>query len=200
MPAPPPAADSPAGVVQRLKWCWENRDPGRYSQLFTADFRYTFLPNDSSGDAFRLSPWTQLDEYLSAYHLFKSGVAGSPPASAITLAFSGDIVTQSDYRPGKIFPWHQSVALEFTTLLVTLADGESFRAVGSQGFTVVRGDSARLPQYLIDSGLGDAHHWFIDSWWQYGGYLLAPASRNGPAQASDAALVTWGWLKTHYLQ
>src|SRR5436190_4077467 len=63
---PAPLADSPRHALQLFNWCWDNRDYDHYRTLFTADYRFEFMADDSAGNAYRDVPWTRDDELISA--------------------------------------------------------------------------------------------------------------------------------------
>src|SRR5438477_10985510 len=56
--APPPVPSSAPGVLRLFEWCYNNRAIAEYREIFTADYRFVFNPQDSAGAAYRGVPWT----------------------------------------------------------------------------------------------------------------------------------------------
>jgi hypothetical protein len=164
IPAPEP--NSPTNVIKLFAWCWLNRDPSLYSEIFTDDYRFQFAPNDSAGNPYRDSPWIREYELSSAQHMF-SGGTDRPPASDIKITISGLLVAQPDPRPGKDPKWHRAVRTPVDLKITFDQNGtpEVNSVTGYALFFVVRGDSAIIPPELIAKGFGpDPTRWWIERW------------------------------------
>jgi hypothetical protein len=183
---PAPAPNSPANVVKLFAWCWLNRDPAIYSEIFTDDYRFQFAPNDSAGNPFRDTPWTREDELSTALHMF-SGGTDRPPASDIKITISPLLVVTPDPRLGKVAKWHRAVRTSVDLQITFEQNGTpDLQAVtGYALFFVVRGDSAVIPPELVAQGFGpDSTRWWIERWEdETVGASGAPASARpvGPA-------------------
>jgi hypothetical protein len=163
---PAPAPNSPANVVKLFAWCWLNRDPSLYSEIFTDDYRFQFAPNDSAGNPYRDSPWIREYELSSALHMF-SGGTDRPPASDIKITISELLVVNPDPRPGKLAKWHRSVRTPVDLKITFDQNGspEVNSVAGYALFFVVRGDSAVIPPELVAQGFGpDSTRWWIERW------------------------------------
>jgi hypothetical protein len=163
---PAPAPSSPANVIKLFAWCWANRDPSLYSEIFTDDYRFQFAANDSAGNAYRDSPWIREYELSSAQHMFTGG-ADRPPASDISITIDKLLVGLPDPRPGKNPKWHKSVRTH-VDLKITIEENGSPSVSSVQGyalFYVVRGDSAVIPPELAAQGFKpDSTRWWIERW------------------------------------
>ena len=165
VPAPEPT--SPANMVRLFAWCWVNRDPARYAEIFTDDYRFIFAPNDSAGNAFRDQPWLREDEMTMAQHLFVGGT-DRPPASSITVAIDNNLAVLSDPRPGMTYAVHRSINVP-VDVKVTITDASGTPDVqpisGHALFYLVRGDSAVIPAELVKQGFKpDSTRWWIERW------------------------------------
>ena len=188
-PAPAPSPDSPTSLVRLFAWCWNHRDIERYREIFTDDYRFAFAITDSAGDAYRDVPWTREDELISVEHIFDD-------AASITLVFAGDLQAEPDYREGKTLPWHQTVHVPYLTLTIVWKDGSSFQATGGALFYVVRGDSAAIPQELLERGFTpDPTRWYIERWEDQ---TAIRGTAMTPARTAPARRVTWGDVKVLY--
>jgi len=188
-PEPAPAPDSPTNLVRLFAWCWNHRDLERYRELFTDDYRFAFASTDSAGNAYRDVPWTREDELICVEHIFDA-------AASISLVFTGDLRAEPDFRPGKAYPWHQQVHVPYLTLTIVWKDGSSFQVTGGALFYVVRGDSATIPQELLERGFThDPTRWYIERWEDQTSIRAAPMT---PARTASARLVTWGDIKVLY--
>ena len=196
-----PVPDSPVGVVRLLQWCWNNRDLPHYREIFTDDFGFGFASTDTAGNPYTHIPWTREDELVCAQRIFAA-------ASSISLIFNGDLTAQPDFRPGKTYPWHQQVEVAGLTLTISWKDGSATRATGGALFYLVRGDSAVIPQDLLDQGFKpDRKRWYIQRWEDQsnlGGVTAARASLTrrlaavAPATTLPTRQVTWGRIKLLY--
>jgi hypothetical protein len=206
---PPPVPNSPANVLRLLEWCYKNRDPIPYREVFTDDYRFVFSALDPSGNAYRGDTWTREDELISVTKLFQGGEANQPAASSINLNLDRNPVVLNDPRPGKPPPWH--ISIRTSVILNIEAQGVRTDVTGSVLFYLVRGDSALIPQELLDRGFGpDPNRWYIERWEDE---TTVPVSSSpgrssptpGPVDraryAGAAGLppqLTWGGLKVIY--
>jgi len=204
---PPPSPTNPQELVKLFKWCWENRDISRYREIFTDDYRFAFAITDSAGNPYRNNPWTREDELASATNLFVGGSASEPAASSISLIFDGDLRAEPDYRDGKNARWHQQIQIATLTLTINKSDGSAVRVTGGALFYLVRGDSALIPQELIDRGFkSDSTRWYMERWEDQtnvgpGAASVAPApeARVGAVSASPT-FMSWGLVKRIWRQ
>jgi hypothetical protein len=192
---PPPAPDSPVGIVDLFQWCWRNRAYDSYQELFTDNYRFEFATGDSAGNLYRDAPWTRTDELATAQHLFVTGTPSQPPASSITLDWTQDLSVDVDARPGKTDTTYHRLITAQVLLRVNLTDGTQ-EVRGPVYFNVTRGDSAIIPPELIQRGFKpDSHRWYIERWvdgtLQSGAFAARPAplesarpSRRDPAASS----------------
>ncbi len=164
IPEPPPTPSSAVGVLQLFEWCWDHRNLPTYRELFTEDFRFQFALGDSAGNAFQGRATNRDEELAIATNLFVGGGDSSaPPANRIALEWLQPLRATNDTRPGKRAPWHQEIPTAFRLDIDT--DGEDFTLTGISRFFLVRGDSALLPQELLDLGFTrDSTRWFIEEW------------------------------------
>ncbi len=184
---PAPAPSSPTNVIKLFEWCWANREPSLYSEIFTDDYRFLFAPSDSAGNPYRDSPWLREAELSMATHMFSGGL-DLPPASDITIAIDNLLVSQPDPRPGKDPKWHRSVRTSVNLRITFEAKGASSvsSVVGYALFYVVRGDSAVIPPELAGQGFRpDSTRWWIERWEDETAGLSPQASvRPGPGAAA----------------
>ncbi len=164
---PAPSPTSPANLVKLFAWCWVNRDPAMYAEVFTDDYRFVFAPNDSAGNPFRDQPWLREDEMSMAQHLFVGGT-DRPPASSIVVNMDNNLIALPDPRPGKDFRVHRSIRASVDVkVTITSADGtpDVQPISGRALFYLVRGDSAVIPAELIKLGFKpDSTRWWIERW------------------------------------
>ena len=158
-----PTPNSPRGVLDLFAWCWNNRAYDQYTEIFTDDFEFQFAVTDSAGNAFPDRGLFRQDELETARHLFIEGTASNPPANKIVLTFDKTFLPERDSRPGKEFPWHQEVKRNVVLSIDTI--DQSFRITGAARFFVVRGDSAKIPDDLVQRGFRpDINRWYIERW------------------------------------
>lgn len=164
-PTPPPAPTTAAGVLRLFQWCWRNRAITEYREIFTDDYLFKFSVRDSSGSTYdpTVRPWRREDELDSAEKLFVTGTPSDPPATNITFEYTSDLVAVPDARPGKDPGWHKQIRAQVSLRIIV---GESTTEVTGPGlFYLVRGDSAAIPQELVDRGFKpDANRWWIERW------------------------------------
>jgi hypothetical protein len=158
-PDPVPEPSSPQAAVLRVQWAWNHRDPEPLRDLLTSDYRY-FETRADTGDAFELFRQSEL---MFSNHLFETGTATRPPATAVTFVFANPVADEPSSVPGHDPGWHREVVATLH-LGVRVPDGD-YRVIGPVRFGLVRGDSARIPQELLDRGyLPDANRWWIERW------------------------------------
>jgi len=160
---PPPVPIDPRSTLLLFKWCWENRAIEEYRELFTDDYIFVFSETDSAGNAFRDVPWTREDELISQTNLFVGGSATEPPADRITLEFTNTLNTFPSPFGHHHPDWHKVIRAE---VFLRVTRGESTLEVRGPGlFYFVRGDSAGLPEELVQRGFGpDPNRWYIERW------------------------------------
>ncbi len=199
-----PRPDSPQHAVQRLAWCWVNRDVDAYGKDFTDDFRFVAAASDSAGSPYRQQPWLLEDEMVCAQHLFVGGGA-LPPASSITLAMGSGQIALPDPRPGMNFRVH-CVIRASVDLRVSVTDAQGTLTVspvsGRALFFLVRGDSAQIPPNLLAQGYRpDSTRWWIERWEdETVGAVLAAAPTAGRLAALPTRYISWFALKAAYRQ
>ena len=189
---PAPAPSSPTNVIKLFAWCWANRDPSLYTEIFTDDYRFLFAPNDSAGNPYRDSPWIREAELSSAAHMFSGGL-DLPPASDISITIDKLLVAQLDPRPGKDPKWHRSVRTSVNLQITFESSGTTNvnSVVGYALFYVVRGDSAVIPPELTAQGFKpDSTRWWIERWEDEtagaGGTPASAGRATGPAALRPA--------------
>jgi len=156
---PRPQPTSPQQLIRLFQWCYENRAIAEYEELFTDDFRFAF----ARVDAATYPPAVRDEEVAIARGLFVDGKASEPRANRITLDLSSPLLPLPDSRPNKPDPWHKEITTH--VVLTVERDIDRWEITGFVTFYVVRGDSALLPQVLIDRGFGsDSSRWYIERW------------------------------------
>ncbi len=207
---PPPVPNSPANVLRLFEWCYNNRDPVVYRELFTDDYRFYFSTLDPEGAAYLDRPWTREDELISTTKLFLGGEATQPAATSISLYLDRNLVVRNDPRSGKLGRWHKSIRT--TVALSIVAGGNQSNVTGSALFYVVRGDSALIPDELAQRGfLPDSNRWYIERWEDdtvqsnpppEGRSLPGPGVDSRRARPTGATALpsrlSWGGLKVIY--
>jgi len=158
-PEEPPAASSPAEAVRRLEWSWRHRATAPYQDLFSADYRFVPAAADSGTPA----DWSRPDELAFAQNLFVDGTGSAPPAYSIALDLDPSLTDVPSPFPGEDGRWHRRIVTTFNAG-IRVPSGD-YRIVGRAAFTVVRGDSAKIPQALVDIGyLPDSTRWWVERW------------------------------------
>jgi hypothetical protein len=195
----PPAPVSPASVLLALKWAAERKDFDVMSTLYSDDFVFVFAPEDSAGSAYRDTPWTREDEMAFWQHLFTGG-STEPAADQITLDFTNPLHEFPSSILGHHPTWHREIRAE-ANLRIQRGDG-TIEVRGPSLFFFVRGDSAMIPQDLIDGGFGpDSTRWWIQGWVDETIGSAAPAAAlrgPGPARPQPIGALTWGAVKVLY--
>jgi len=163
---PPPRPNSPQNLMQLFRWCWVNQQISEYEDLFTDDFRFVFTDIEAVDNP----PIQRQEEIDIARRIFLDGSASEPRARRIEFTFANDLVPIPDTRPNKPDPWHKLIQTH-VTLRVDLGDPTPITIDGNLNFFVVRGDSAVVPQEIIDRDYGgdvdashDAGRWYIERW------------------------------------
>jgi hypothetical protein len=197
---PPRPPGTPLALVNYFQWCWTHRDPDRYREVISSDFRFEFATGDSAGVLWESSPWTRPDELLSSVHLFRDGTSTRPAASAITLQQTQAPFDGQDPTPGANPKWHRLLTLQI--LLNVVFTDSRWEVRGPVYLSVVRGDSAQIPVDLVAEGVKpDSTRWWVTRW--VDGTLqsvpaLRPHSGYGPAHTLPRRNQTWGDLKALY--
>jgi hypothetical protein len=158
-----PTPNSPQNAVKLFEWCWVNRGVDEYRELFTDDYVFISAGTDSAGNASRQIQARRDDEVQTAQNMF-IGSADRPPAEQITLVFDQNLVPFPDSRPGKNPKWHKQIRTS-VNLKVRIDSGNTVEVTGNALFFLTRGDSAAIPQELINRGFKpDSLRWWIDRW------------------------------------
>jgi len=160
---PPPNPSRPDQIIRLFEWCWDHRSITDYEEVFTDDFLFAFASTDSAGRSFQGAVLTRTDEIETARHLFVGG-GTSPPANSISLQLDQNLFALQDTRPGKKdTTYHREIITSVVLRIET--DEESFQVTGDARFFVVRGDSALIPQDMVDRGFRpDKDRWYIERW------------------------------------
>src|SRR5204863_459164 len=75
---PPPDPSSAVGVLRLYEWCWNERDPVLYREIFTDDYQFQFAQTDSAGNAYRDRALTREEELHIAANSFVRDPATFP--------------------------------------------------------------------------------------------------------------------------
>jgi hypothetical protein len=168
---PAPSPNSPANAIKLFSWCWSNRDPSLYAEIFTKDYRFIFAAEDSAGNAYRDTPWLRDDEISMATHMFSGGL-DIPPASSITILLSDPLVVGVDPRkdPKDLLAarLYRSIRTNVNLSITFETNGVSNvnSIVGKALFYLVRGDAPDIiPEELALKGFkSDSTRWWIERW------------------------------------
>jgi hypothetical protein len=186
----PPIPDTPVNAVRLVQWCWNYRGVDEYGGLFTDDYRFVFALSDSSGNAYRATPFERADELSTSTAIFV-GDARHAPAGNLKVAFDQVLETSADDRPGKNPTWHKVVRTH-VDLLASIEVGTSAEVDEVHGFArfyLVRGDSAAIPPELVALGFTpDSTRWWIDRWED-------ETLPGAPVPGRTTKLRSWGGLK-----
>lgn len=159
-PDPIPAPSSPDLTLARLQWAWNHRDPAPLDDLFSADFVFQSAVGDSGAAPPLLFRESELE---FSRRLFQTGTATQPPANAVTLELVRPLLVFPDPRPGRMFPWN--IEVRTTAHLGVRVPHGDYRISSGARFQLVRGDSAVIPQRLLDRGYRpDSTRWWIQGW------------------------------------
>jgi hypothetical protein len=157
-----PAANSPAGALRLLQWCWVNRDADLYATVLAGDYSGKCSERDSVGSTSGGS-LSREDELQIARHLFGNGTPTGPPATSITFDITSDLVGVPDARAGKNPIWHKQIRAQ--VLLRVTFGKDAFEIKGPSLFFLTRGDSASIPPDLAERGFApDSARWYVESW------------------------------------
>ena len=194
-----PRASSPSQALRRFEFANDNRDANVYKDLFTSDFEFEFVPGDSAGIPYLVTPWNRTDELAYFDHLVHGGTASQPGATAIQLALAGTFTENNDPRPGKNPRWHKTINSS-VVLIANFSDGSTADITGNCDFFFVRGDSAAIP---VDLGVGpDSTLWYMDLWQDDTAPPVGPSPFSiHPARVAHPTPITnnsWGRLKGKY--
>lgn len=191
-----PVATSPEDALRRLELSWNSLDTLAYSHLFTDDFVFAFAALDTTGNAWRSTPWGRSQELRAWGHMVGGGDANQPALVDVILQLDRAFVRLGDARPGHSNPRYNcairtQLALEITQM------GNLHQNVSGKGlFYFVRGDSAAIPDEVrARLSAPDSTVWFIDRWEDE---THTPLMR-GPARAVPATHATLGAVKALYL-
>jgi hypothetical protein len=158
-----PTPNSPQNAVKLFEWCWVNRGVDEYRELFTDDYVFISAGFDSAGNPSREIQARRDDEVQTAENMF-IGSAERAPAEQITLLFDKNLQPFPDSRPGKNSKWHKQIRTT-VDLKVRIDSGNTVEVTGNALFFLTRGDSAAIPQELINRGFRpDSLRWWIDRW------------------------------------
>jgi len=194
-----PRASSPSEALRRLEFAYDHRDDVVNRDLFTSDFEFVFVPGDSAGIPYAVTPWNRTDELASFTKLVHGGTVDQPASSAIQLALDGTFTVADDPRPGKNARWHKKIRSN-VVLIVNFTTSYTADITGASDFFFVRGDSAAIPG---DLGVGpDSTLWYVDRWEDETGPVIGPTPHGlfpiTPARAMPVTNNTWGRLKATY--
>lgn len=157
---PPPRPNSPTGLMNLFRWCWENRSITEYEDLFTEDFRFVF----SDIEAVDNPPILRDEEIAIARRIFVDGGASEPRAKRIEMTFVNQpLIPIPDTRPDRPDPWYKLVQTR-VRLTVELAEPTPIQIDGDVNFFLVRGDSAQIPLELQPRLKPDPGRWYIQRW------------------------------------
>jgi len=155
-----PIANSPRNALALLEWSWDQRDVAAYRTVFTEDYLYDFAVSDSQLVGVHID---RAQELVIANHLFVQGAPGHPAATGISFGLDNVINFQADDRPGKDATVHKRATSNVR--LVVNTPGPDYSITGTAIFYLTRGDSALIPQELIDAGARrDSTRWYVDHW------------------------------------
>jgi hypothetical protein len=185
--SPPPRPTSARNLMKLFRWCWENRNISHYEELFTDDFKFGFAETDSTGFRFPGGEAQRIDEVESARHLFVGGGQGEPPAHSISFEFRSPLAPEADPRRGKEEPWH--VMFQTDVDITIRTETAPFRILSKAVFYVVRGDSAILPEVLINRGFtNDRSRWYMERYEELGpAAIIQRDPRDGELRSRPAA-------------
>jgi hypothetical protein len=152
----PPAASSPAGAVQRFAWGFNHKDVEVVSGLLSDDFQFISAGTDSAGNPLRTPPYDR-SWFLEAL------AALADSSSTVSFAVDQNLVPFPDSRPGKVSKFHKQVRTWVDGKVRFTDPSRMVEITGSLLFFLTRGDSAAIPQQLIDRGLKpDSTRWWLD--------------------------------------
>jgi hypothetical protein len=187
-----PVPDTPRHAVDLFRWTWGHKSLDRFRELFTDDLVFTAYYLDSA-----LMADTTYTRGREAMIDSAAMVFGSPVAIRLDyLAIDPDA---DDDRPGKNPVWHRRINVRFNLSVTVPGVPGAYIAHPVEEFYVVRGDSALIPQELVDRGFGpDSGRWYISDWTDYTAVTAPPAlpggaGARGSGEATPAAARPRGW-------
>lgn len=147
----------PEEVVNAVEWAYDNRSLSTYRDLITADF------TTSCGAGTR-------DDELRIFAAL-SDPYRDPPLRELTLDLGEPDITFT--RPS-----HRLVEANFALRYAEGTDAEH-QLTGAVRFFLVRGDSAELPDDLVEAkATPDARLWYIQGWESVSGDWCSTPGRN----------------------
>ena len=151
----PPAASSPAGAVQRFAWGFNHKDVEVVSGLLTDDFQFISVATDSAGNPSRV-PYDR-SWFLVALAALRDS------SSTVSFIVDQNLMPFPDSRVGKNPAFHKQVRSSVHVSVRLKAPDGSVDITGNLLFFLTRGDSAAIPQELIDRGVKpDSTRWWLD--------------------------------------
>lgn len=191
----PPFAASPAEVLRRLEWSTANLDTVGYRRLLTDDFRFVWAALDTSGNAWRTTPWGRPEELRAWGHMVSGGGPGWPRITSLALWLDRTFVEMPDPRPGH-GDIRYRVAIRSQVAFEAIDENSARMNVSGEAlFYLVRGDSAAIPAELRALlPRPDSTAWFLERW-EDGTFAPGMA---GTARALPSRSATLGWLRALY--
>lgn len=160
-----PAANSPAGAVERFDWALTRQDVDMVAGLVADDLRWLSAGTDSAGSP-SMQPPHDRAWLLAALGSLLHGVPGRHAPSTVTLAPDPSLPSMEtfpDSRPGKEPRVHQEVRIGLEVSVRDGDTGETFDVTGGWVFFAARGDSAAIPPELAARGVKpDSTAWWFD--------------------------------------
>jgi len=151
----PPAASSPAGAVQRFAWGLNHKDVEVVRGLLSDDFQFITAGTDSAGNPSRV-PYDR-SWFLVALAALRDS------SSTVSFIVDQNLMPFPDSRVGKNPAFHKQVRSSVHVSVRLKAPDGSVDITGNLLFFLTRGDSAAIPQELIDRGVKpDSTRWWLD--------------------------------------
>ena len=151
----PPAASSPAGAVQRFAWGFDHKDVEVVRGLLSDDFLFITAGTDSAGNPSR-APYDR-SWFLVALAALRDS------SSTVSFIVDQNLMPFPDSRVGKNPAFHKQVRSWVHVSVRFKAPDGSVDITGNLLFFLTRGDSAAIPQELIDRGVKpDPTRWWLD--------------------------------------
>lgn len=163
---PAPSSNSPIEAAKRIEWDWNNLDP-HYNDMLTDDFVFVPASSDTIGHFGVSDPWTREVERIALQRMFDRQ-AGVPKLLDLALHFDPALVAMPDPRPGMTPKFHRVVRTNLDLLADVAVGGgmtERWNVAGASLLYFVRGDSAAIPQDLVERGFRpDSTQWWLERW------------------------------------
>jgi hypothetical protein len=151
----PPAASSPAGAVQRFAWGFNHKDVEVVRGLLTDDFQFISAGTDSAGNPSR-APHDR-SWFLVALAALRDST------STVSFIVDQNLVPSPDTRAGKVSKYHVQIRTSVHASVRFTDPNGNVEITGNLLFFLTRGDSAAIPQELIDRGAKpDSTRWWLD--------------------------------------